>query len=309
MDDSKMDDNKMDDNKMDENTNDNYKNDNNMKDDMKDEGNKDEDNKNEDNKNKDNKNKDNKNDDKNDDMKDDKMDDSTTPTASIQSKKDSKKTNKRSITLRLAGESFCVPRWLIWKPCRYIQDNAKRVDDDGPWAPLDLPWEDVVTPETLTLFIELLSVSDPSGLGRDFNSNIDIYGPDESRIECLTALARLEKLAALLGCSGVDKAVRRAGIKIVRQVHAPQDTDADLKQSVQQFDAAYRAWSDTDTLIQQWILIKFYKLVDVDHAMSLEPDVSDQFREKALAHCQASVHRKAAASGGGDKGSTEETAD
>jgi hypothetical protein len=201
-----------------------------------------------------------------------------------------------------------VPRWLIWKPCRYIQDNVKRVDDGGPWAPLDLPWDDVVAPETLALFLELLSVSDPLGLGKDFNSNIDIYGPDESRIECLASLAQVEKLAALLQCSGVDKAVRRAGIKLVRQVHAPQDTDADLKQSVQQFDAAYRAWSDTDALIQQWILMKFYKLVDVDHAMSLEPDVSDQFREKALAHCQASAHRKAAASGGGDKNSTEETA-
>lgn len=133
---------------------------------------------------------------------------------------------------------------------------------------------------------------------------MDIYDPDENRIECLAALPRLEKLAAVLRCPDMYKPIRRAGIKIIRQIHVPQDTDTDLKQSVQQFDAAYRAW--TDTLVQHWMLIKFCALVDVDHAMSLEPVISNLFREKALAHYQASVHRKAAASTGGEGSCKEE---
>ncbi|KAK7932093.1 hypothetical protein PG985_002805 [Apiospora marii] len=237
------------------------------------------------------------------------MDESTTPIASVQSGDKSKATNMGSITLRLAGESFSVPRNIIWRPCGYVQDNLKDAGDDGSLAPIDLPWDDDVAPETLEWFLNLLLGLDPTGEGNGgFVHVLDIYGPDENRIECLAALPRLEKLCALMECNGIQKPVRRAAMQIIRQIHVPQDTDADLKQSVQQFDAAYRAWSETDTLVQHWTLIKFCTVVDVGHALSLEPDVSEQFRERALAHYEASVRRKAAASGGGGAASTGDVA-
>ena len=80
-------------------------------------------------------------------------------------------------------------------------------------------------------------------------------------------------------------AIRRTGTAIIRQLRVPQATNFELRDSVQEVDAAYRTWASCDRFFQKWILIKFCNVVDdVDGAMSMlgSSAVSDEFREKAL---------------------------
>ncbi|KAK8085626.1 hypothetical protein PG997_006897 [Apiospora hydei] len=211
------------------------------------------------------------------------MNDTTPTTTAAQPNEQPKAINMDLVALRLGDKAFCVSRkGLRWS--RYIREILNRADEQVLGAPGDLPWGDRVAPETMEWFLKLLS--DLYDNSHDIRS-VTIYGPEENRLECLAALPRLQELAELLGCADIPVLVRRTGVKIIRQIHVPQDTDADLKQSVRLFDAAYRAWSDT--LVKQWIFMKFCKVVnDIPHAISLEPAISDEFREKALAYHQKS---------------------
>ncbi|KAK7943471.1 uncharacterized protein PG986_012584 [Apiospora aurea] len=216
------------------------------------------------------------------------MNNTTPTTTEVKPNEQPKAINMDLVALRLGDKAFCVSRktttWskYIRKVLNYADGQVLGAPGGYLGAPIDLPWGDRVAPETMEWFLKVLSeIYDNS---YDIRS-VTIYGPEENRLECLAALPRLQELAELLGCPDIPVLVRRAGVRIIRQIHVPQDTDAEMKQSVRQFDAAYIAWSDT--LVKQWIFMKFCKVVDdIPRAISLEPAISDEFREKALAYHQ-----------------------
>ncbi|KAK8085625.1 hypothetical protein PG997_006896 [Apiospora hydei] len=208
------------------------------------------------------------------------------------------------IALRRGDEVFHVARQLLWNHCHIIKEQAgigirSHKDLRGP---ITLPWsQDEVATEAIEWFFDVLHCLAPE---HPSYVAVDIFGPDETRVASLVALARLAHVAELFKCNAIQHSIRRAAPKLLGQLRLPTDNDAAtteedqakkdglLVQAVRDFDAAYHVWADA--LLRHWIVAKFCKLFggDFGRVMSLEPavaGVSAEFREKTLAWHQRQV--------------------